>query len=104
MAKRWRLGGTSPAATGWWPATGGVVTASSTSCWRAGSVIVFCEVKTRRSNAYGSPAEAVTPAKQARIRRLAVRWLHDTDTRAASLRFDVVGVIADHVEVIEAAF
>lgn len=69
-----------------------------------GSLIVFCEVKTRRSNAYGSPAEAVTPAKQARIRRLAVRWLHDTDTRAASLRFDVVGVIADHVEVIEAAF
>jgi putative endonuclease len=69
-----------------------------------GSTVVFCEVKTRRSTAYGSPAEAVTPTKQARIRRLAVRWLHDTGTRAASLRFDVAGVIADRVEVIEGAF
>lgn len=69
-----------------------------------GSTIVFCEVKTRRSNAYGSPAESVTPTKQARIRRLAVRWLHDTGTRAGSLRFDVAGVIADRVEIIEAAF
>jgi putative endonuclease len=69
-----------------------------------GSVVVFCEVKTRRSNAYGSPAEAVTPAKQARLRRLAVRWLHDTGTRAGTLRFDVAGVIGDRVEVIEAAF
>ena len=31
---------------------------------RRGSTIVFCEVKTRRSDAFGSPAEAVTARKQ----------------------------------------
>ena len=69
-----------------------------------GRTVVFCEVKTRSSMAYGSPAEAVTVTKQARIRKLAVRWLHDTGTRAAALRFDVAGVVGDRVDVIEAAF
>lgn len=69
-----------------------------------GSTVVFCEVKTRSSAAYGSPAEAVTAAKQARVRRLAVRWLDETGTRAGSLRFDVVGVIGSDVDVIQAAF
>ena len=41
---------------------------------RDGEVLVVCEVKTRSSLAYGHPAEAVTPAKQQRIRRLARRW------------------------------
>ena len=69
-----------------------------------GRTLVFCEVKTRSSMAYGSPAEAVTATKQARIRKLAVQWLHDTGTRGAALRFDVAGVIGDQVDVIEAAF
>ncbi len=69
-----------------------------------GRTVVFCEVKTRSSMAYGAPAEAVTPSKQARIRKLAVRWLHDTGTRAGALRFDVAGVIGGRVDVIEAAF
>jgi putative endonuclease len=76
---------------------------------RSGTTIVFCEVKTRRSDAFGIPAEAVTPAKQARIRRLAVRWLGDTGERAAVLRFDVAAVKPDGrgrwlVDVIEGAF
>jgi putative endonuclease len=76
---------------------------------RSGATIVFCEVKTRRSDAFGIPAEAVTPAKQARIRRLAVQWLADTAERAAVLRFDVAAVKPDGrgrwiVDVIEDAF
>ena len=76
---------------------------------RSGSTIVFCEVKTRRSDAFGLPAEAVTPAKQARIRRLAVQWLADNAERAAGLRFDVAAVKPDGrghwiVDVLEAAF
>lgn len=73
---------------------------------RHGSVVVFCEVKTRSSTAFGTPAEAVTPAKQARIRRLAVEWLraHGGHGGSADLRFDVVGVMGNDVEVIEAAF
>ena len=35
---------------------------------RRGATLVFCEVKTRRSDAFGTPAEAVTPRKQARTR------------------------------------
>lgn len=69
-----------------------------------GSVVVFCEVKTRSSTAFGVPAAAVTPAKQQRIRHLAMRWLDEHDVRARSLRFDVAAVIDDQVEILEAAF
>jgi putative endonuclease len=40
----------------------------------ANASLVFCEVKTRTSTAYGLPADAVTPAKAARIRLLADAW------------------------------
>jgi len=69
-----------------------------------GSLLVFCEVKTRSSAAYGTPAEAVTRTKQLRIRRLAVRWLDEHEVRPGALRFDVAGVTGSQVEVIEAAF
>ena len=42
---------------------------------RDGSELVFVEVKTRSSLAFGTPAEAVGPAKAARLRRLALCWL-----------------------------
>ena len=73
-------------------------------------VLVFCEVKTRRSTAFGSPAEAVTYAKQRRLRGLAVRWLDaHPEARAGMLRFDVASVLAVRdtppvIDVIEAAF
>jgi putative endonuclease len=63
-----------------------------------GDVLVFCEVKTRRSTAFGDPAEAVSPAKAARLRRLAHLWL--SSQRAGgepafwpAIRFDVVSVL-----------
>jgi putative endonuclease len=67
-------------------------------------VIAFVEVTARRSAAFGLPAEAVTPAKQARIRRLATAWLAAHDARARSLRFDVVAILGGRLEVIENAF
>ena len=57
-------------------------------------VLVFCEVKTRSGTGYGSPLEAVTAAKQARLKHLAGRWLDAHDEHASRLRFDVVGVRA----------
>lgn len=57
-----------------------------------GPVLAFCEVKTRRTDEYGSPAEAVVPAKARRLRGLAARWLADTGTTADEVRFDVVSV------------
>lgn len=57
-----------------------------------GEVLAFCEVKTRRSEDFGTPAEAVVPAKARRLRGLAARWLAETGTTADELRFDVVSV------------
>ena len=61
-----------------------------------GTCLVIIEVKTRRSLAFGSPVEAVTAAKAARLRRLARCWLTDhrslVDT-VADVRIDVVGVL-----------
>ncbi|MFP5225317.1 MAG: YraN family protein [Actinomycetota bacterium] len=57
-------------------------------------ILAFIEVKTRRSNKRGTPAEAVTPAKQAKIRRLAMRYLNERRPHAAAVRFDVVAVVA----------
>src|SRR5207237_3783992 len=54
---------------------------------RRGSVLVFCEAKTRRGDAFGLPAEAVTPRKQARIRGLATQWLAANRAYAEALRF-----------------
>jgi putative endonuclease len=60
---------------------------------RDGDALVFCEVKTRRGVGYGHPVEAVTSAKQRRLRTLAQRWLAAHDDHAPDLRFDVVGVL-----------
>ena len=60
---------------------------------RDDDAIVFCEVKTRRGSGFGHPVEAVTPAKQRRLRLLAQRWLAAHDEHAPDLRFDVVGVL-----------
>ncbi|HSP37629.1 MAG TPA: YraN family protein [Frankiaceae bacterium] len=61
---------------------------------RDGRVVVFVEVKTRSGAGFGTPAEAVTADKVARIRRLAARWLeaHPEHT-PAPVRFDVVSVL-----------
>jgi putative endonuclease len=68
-----------------------------------GDVLVMCEVKTRRGVGFGTPLDAVTPVKAARLRRLAVRWLSDRRSatagtgdelaRFAEIRFDVVSVL-----------
>ena len=60
---------------------------------RDGDVLVFCEVKTRSSSAYGHPVEAVTAVKAARLRRLAARWLRDHDVHPDGVRIDLVGVL-----------
>lgn len=57
--------------------------------------VVFCEVKTRTGTAFGSPAEAVTPVKARRLRRLAAAWLEEPGSRRGDIRFDVVEVVRD---------
>lgn len=75
--------------------------------WSRRGDLVFCEVKTRSSNRFGVPAEAVTPVKRRRLRVLAARFLAAHGSEVAGrrgLRFDVAAVTAGRVEVIEAAF
>ncbi|MDO9378813.1 MAG: YraN family protein [Nocardioidaceae bacterium] len=58
-----------------------------------GDTLVVCEVKTRRSSGQGSPFEAVTPRKAARLRRLASAWLELHPMLPETVRIDVVGVV-----------
>jgi putative endonuclease len=68
-------------------------------------VVVFCEVKSRSGATFGQPFEAVTPAKQARLRRLAALWLQGDGRAWPAVRFDVASVVRGQVAgVIEAAF
>ncbi len=55
-------------------------------------ILSFIEVKTRSTKKYGLPQEAVTPAKQTKISRVALEFVqrYKMDNRAA--RFDVVSV------------
>jgi putative endonuclease len=72
---------------------------------RRGLLLVVSEVKARRSNAFGVPALAVGPDKQQRLRRLAAAWLADHRVgRRMTVRFDVVAVTGDVVDVYENAF
>jgi putative endonuclease len=60
---------------------------------RRGRVLVFCEVKTRKTDMWGTPAEAVGLRKQSRLRQLAAVWLAGHAVGRVQVRFDVVSVI-----------
>jgi putative endonuclease len=53
---------------------------------------IFVEVKTRTGDGFGGLAQAVTPQKARRLRRLAGIWLAAQDRHWAGVRIDVIGV------------
>jgi putative endonuclease len=55
-------------------------------------VVVFVEVKTRTSDRFGGVAQAVTPDKVRRLRRLAGLWLAAQNGSWTAVRIDVIGV------------
>ncbi|GAB94604.1 hypothetical protein KILIM_007_00420 [Kineosphaera limosa NBRC 100340] len=58
-----------------------------------GTCLVVVEVKTRTSDRFGSPIEAITPRKAARLRRLAGTWLaQHPHVASRRVRIDIVGV------------
>jgi putative endonuclease len=71
-------------------------------------VLVFCEVKSRRGDAFGVGYEAVTWRKQAKLRSLAEAFLHASGSRPQAIRFDVASVAIrgerSTVELFEDAF
>jgi putative endonuclease len=59
---------------------------------RNADVIVFCEVKTRRSRWFGEPVDAVDPVRVRRLRAAALAWLAAHPQQHGELRFDVICV------------
>ncbi len=57
-------------------------------------VLVFVEVKTRASVRYGTPAESLTPEKQAKLLALAEKYLAENPANT-DIRFDVVSILLD---------
>ncbi|MBQ0865395.1 YraN family protein [Streptomyces smyrnaeus] len=66
---------------------------------RDADAVVICEVKTRRATPFQDPMESLPPAKTARLRRLAARWLTECWVArygrppTGGVRIDLVGVV-----------
>lgn len=100
------------AAAAWYEENGYEVLARNWRC-RQGEIdlivrrartVVFCEVKTRASLAFGAPVEAITREKRDRLRRLAARWLADAGFPVREIRFDVVSILDGQIEILPGAF
>lgn len=62
---------------------------------RDGRCLVVCEVKTRTSEAFGAPFEAVTWSKRRRLRGLAGLWRdeHPDAVPPGEMRIDVISIL-----------
>jgi putative endonuclease len=69
---------------------------------RRDDLIVFCEVKARRTA--GRAVWAVDEAKQLRLRALAAAWLRAHDVGEVDVRFDVIAIEGVRLHHYEAAF
>lgn len=73
------------------------------------NMLVFIEVKTRKSQFYGMPQEAVNRRKQEKICRVASWFIKEYHFKDVSIRFDVVSVLLKkssfaEVQIISGAF
>ena len=59
------------------------------------TMLVFVEVKARRSKLYGEPEDAVTPKKQNQVRHTADGYLMEKNIDDRACRFDVVAIDLD---------
>ena len=69
-----------------------------------GNTVVFAEVKTRLSDTFGQPAEAVDARKQARYIKIAKSFLQRWRGEDINIRFDVIEVTDATIRHIEGAF
>jgi len=77
--------------------------------YRDGDVLVFGEVKTRTSELFGRPGEAVDRAKRRLVIRGANAWLRELNHPEVLFRFDVIEVVLldgepPRIEIEESAF
>lgn len=71
---------------------------------RHGAYLVFIEVKTRASNRYGLPVEAVDEAKQRKLILLAQYYQKAKGLLDMPIRFDVVQILGEEVTLVSEAF
>lgn len=60
---------------------------------RNADTLIFVEVKSRSTLAFGHPFEAITTAKLVRLRGLAALWCAEHRPRAERIRLDAIAVI-----------
>jgi putative endonuclease len=60
---------------------------------RDGDVLVICEVKTRSTEGFGNPIQAITPIKLRRLHRLAFEWIRERGVHPAAIRIDAIGIL-----------
>jgi len=63
-----------------------------------GSLLVVCEVRSRRSDRVMTPAQSVDFRKVGHVRTAAARWLREARPGTSQLRFDVASVVFDTPE------
>lgn len=63
-------------------------------------LLIFSEVKTRSSLYYGFPEEAVTPAKQALIKKAAAHFVEENPS-FLQCRFDVISIVIFNEKVMQ---
>lgn len=76
---------------------------------REGDTLVFVEVKTRRSDKYGNPLEAIDRRKQQKMSLVALGYLNNNKMMDCAARFDVVAIMlqanqAPQIELVRDAF
>lgn len=75
---------------------------------KSGSTFCFIEVKSRTSDAFGEPAEAVSRNKQRKLSQVALSYLKANRLTESDARFDIVSVMRKgndaKIEVFENAF
>ncbi|HEY2805301.1 MAG TPA: YraN family protein [Gemmatimonadales bacterium] len=71
---------------------------------RRGNVVVFVEVRSRRSARFGKAIETVRSGKQRDLVRAASSWLQRHGRPGDVARFDVVAIQAGRMEWVQSAF
>jgi len=69
-----------------------------------GEYLVFCEVKYRTTNTYGTPSEAISVRKKKHISKVAQYYLYQHGLQNVPIRFDVVGIQGTEMVLYKNAF
>lgn len=68
------------------------------------NTLVFVEVKSRASEKFGAPSEAVDFKKQYKIAKTAQYFVHEKQVYALNKRFDVIEIVGENLRHIKNAF